>query len=162
MSVMCELDVCYEVPDGLGFVFPSLLPPLAQGQRKSLTWPSGPPQTPAECSLVAALWCPTAASCRPLFRCCCTGACTRWLTGSYCVRRDHFFLTLFDCNVMVRFNTAAVEIRSSSGRTACSIDIAVSAHVESVEIVLALHLTALSLSWRLSAHGRTARVDHCS
>ncbi|MGV2389095.1 MAG UNVERIFIED_CONTAM: hypothetical protein LVR29_14950 [Microcystis novacekii LVE1205-3] len=43
------------------------------------------------------------------------------------VRRDHFFCTLLGCGVMVRFNTAAVAIRSSSGHSACSLDMAVSA-----------------------------------
>ena len=69
------------------------------------------------------------------------------------VRRDHFFMMLFGVEVMVRFNTSLVGIRSSSGYVALSLDLAVCASsMSSMEVAsCALDRVALELALTLAS-----------
>ena len=67
------------------------------------------------------------------------------------VRRDHFFMTLFGVEVMVRFNTSLVGIRSSSGYVALSLDLCVCASMSSMEVAsCALDRVVLELALTLA------------
>jgi hypothetical protein len=118
---MEDMDVCYRYQDS--FVFPGLLPVLrpAEVARQVWTTPSADRSVFGRRFAVA-----DGSSLPPTLPLLMHRQLLAIAETVDLVRRDHFFFNLRGCNVMVRFNTAAVAIRSSSGHSACSLDIAVS------------------------------------
>ena len=150
MSAMTTLEICYPLlnvgPDPV-FVFPSLLPALDLAELNA-EWHNGTERTIFGRRYVlqeARGFPPTLLL--HLFRRLHTIADRVDL-----VRRNHFFLALFGVNIMVRFNSVSVGIRSSSGQRAVALDIAASASAADWELgCCALDRTTLELALMLSS-----------
>mgnify|MGYP002402084280 CR=1 FL=1 len=169
---MCSMEICYRLSNGSDerclYVFPSLLPVL----------------DPTEASQVFAR--NTNADSRTVFGRRFVLQDARGFPPTFLlhlfrrlhalvdrvalVRQDHFFFVLFGMEVMVRFNTSPVGIRSSSGSVALSLDLAVCAASPAdmdqacwaldravLELALTLTSDAQFPAVRLAKYGFTSR-----
>ena len=133
MSAMTALEICYPLMDQHPtpvFVFPSLLPVLDPAEVDPSVWRSSTDRTIFGRRYVlqnARGFPPTLLL--HFFR-----RLHAVAERVDLVRRDHFLFALFGAGVVVRFNSAPVGIRASSGQCAVALDIAVSVAVPDLEL----------------------------
>ena len=151
LVAMTSMDICYQVDENQPrYVFPSLLPVLDPAETHQVF---GRKKAGADQVVFGRRFAlQDARGFPPTLLLCLFRRLHALADPVELVRRDHFFFVLFGVEVMVRFNKSLVGTRSSTVSVASSLDLAVCAPMDNLDVACcALDRVALELALTLAS-----------